>query len=132
MEILAWCASGNDNACAADNLEAKLDDIVEEAWTKLDRTQIGLPSAGEIMVADGKTEEAYLDYPTLTNSWLYDYPSLEGYTGGGGPVYGYWTSTPNADYSDQGWVVYCGGNVNYYNVDYDDSFGIRPVITLSI
>ena len=125
----AWCASGFDNACAADGLSAKLDSIAE-AWDKLNRSQVGLPSAEQIMVADGQDEEAYLDYPSLTNGWLYSY--TENASWGSSSPCGYWTSTPYADFSYYAWVVYYNGSVNYYNVDDDVNFGVRPVITLSI
>ena len=132
METLAWCASGGDNACKADNLEDKLDDIVEEAWTKLERSQIGIPSMEQIMVADEKVEEAYLDYPSLTNEWLYSYPDYAELNGADNPISGYWTSTPNADYSEHAWMVLLHGDVAYTSVDDEFNFGVRPVITLSI
>jgi len=126
---LAWCSSGDDTSCNADGLEAKLDDIVENSWTKLDRSQIGIPSMEQIMVADGKSEDEYLDYPgCLSKTWLYDWDNEVW----GDTVYGYWTSTPNAFDSSSAWHV--GSDGNGYNdlVNTYSSYGIRPVITLSI
>ena len=130
METPAWCASGDDNSCAADGLSAKLDDIAENAWTKLDRSQIGIPSAQQIMVADGQDEDAYLNRPTLTNEWLYSYPGNNSW--GSSAPHGYWTSTPYADYSNNAWFVFFDGSVNDGSVGNDNIFGVRPVITLSI
>ena len=131
METLAWCASGSDNACAADGLEAKLDDIVENAWTKLDRSQIGIPSAEKIMVADGKEEDAYLSGNLkLSKEWLHSYPGNDSW--GSAAPRGYWTSTPNAASPIGAWVVYYNGLVNGLSVDSGNGIGARPVITLSI
>ena len=130
MQTLAWCASGNDNACAADNLEAKLDEIVGNVWTKLDRSQIGIPSAQQIMVADGKAEDAYLGYSTLTNDWLYSYP--ENNSWGSSSPNGYWTSTPDANSSEIVWTVNSNGGADVGEVYEAGGYGIRPVITLSI
>ena len=133
METLAWCASGSDNACAADGLEAKLDDIVENAWTKLDRSQIGIPSAEQIMAADEREEDAYLSGDlTLSKEWLYSYPEYAEWSEGMNPPYGYWTSTPHAVYSCCAWIVPYGGDVTDDCVEFDTDFGARPVITLSI
>ena len=133
METLAGCASGNDNACAADGLEAKLDDIVENAWTKLDRSQIGIPSAEQIMAADEREEDAYLSGDlTLSKEWLYSYPEYAEWSEGMNPPYGYWTSTPHAVYSCCAWIVPYGGDVTDDCVEFDTDFGARPVITLSI
>jgi len=114
----AWCASGSDTSCAADGLTAKLDSIAG-AWTKLDRSQIGIPSASQILVADGQAEDAYLYMPMLGNRWLIN---------GGN----YWTSTPYADGSNYALVVDCNGVVGDFHVGIGDGYGVRPVITLSI
>ena len=127
METLAWCASGEDNACAADGLTTKLDEIAE-AWNKLERSQIGIPSVEQIMVADGREEDAYLNYVKLTSNWLYkDNETWRN------EVIGYWTSTPYSnDIADYAWYVVYNGNVYEGLVNIDFDFGVRPVITLSI
>ena len=131
METLSWCASGKDTACAADNLEAKLDDIVETAWTKLDRSQIGIPSKEQIMLADGQVKDAEQMFVFLTNEWLYSYPDYAEWAEGENPPYGYWTSTPE-DYYDSAFGVYFSSLVGAHKVSGGDEFGVRPVVTLSI
>jgi len=127
-----YCDPEGDNPedafqCLADGLAPKLDEIAE-AWSELDRNQVGLPSMQQIMVADGQDEEAYEDYPCLSKKWLcyWDVESSE-------PTDGYWTSTT--------YVGVTAGAMNVsYNccVDHDgflyggDKFGVRPVIMLSI
>jgi len=129
---LAWCSSGDDTSCNADGLEAKLDDIVENSWTKLDRSQIGIPSMEQIMVADGKSEDAYLDFPSLSKGWLYSYPEYAEWSEGMNPPDGYWTSTPDAVFSVFACNVLYNGVVNSDSVDDVSIYGVRPVITLSI
>ena len=85
----------------------------------------------QIMAADGKEEDAYLDYPALLNEWLYSYPGYAEWMEGIAP-YGYWPSTPFADDSNLAWFVYFDGVVGYSSVDHGNFYGVRPVITLSI
>ena len=132
MTTQTWCLSGNDNSCAADGLSVKLNDIVENTWTKLNRTQIGIPSMEQIMVADGQAEDAYLGWATINHGWLIDYPDVEGFREEKGPVFGYWTSTPDVSDSTDAWHTYCLGATGKWNVDHDNGYGVRPVITLSI
>ncbi len=122
----AWCASGINNSCAADGLTAKLDEIAG-VWTKLDRSQIVLPSALQVATADGKV---YTDYPTIssTNAWLYNWTN----SAWGSSVHGYWTSTPSAYSSGSAWTVYFYGDVSTDRVDRGDIYGVRPVINLKI
>jgi type IV pilus assembly protein PilA len=130
-----WCdqngANPSNNVCAADGLTAKLDEIAT-AWTELERDQIGLPSMEQIMVADGKSETAYTDYPSLSNAWLYNWPDNTDYALGKNAPYGYWSSSPFVDYSSNAWRVYCSGYVSGGRVGDGDSLGVRPVITLKI
>ena len=116
----SWCASGDDNSCQADGLTAKLDEIAG-TWTKLDRSQIGLPSMEQIMIADGKAADAYLEYPEISNKWVYE--SLS--------VAGYWTSTPDPYLSDGAFLV-SRAQVSAAGVGVDKYHGVRPVIILSI
>ncbi len=129
----AWCdqngANPSNNVCAADGLTAKLDEIAT-AWTKLEREQIGMPSAEQIMVADGKSEDAYTGYPSLTNTWLYNWPGNADY--GNSAPNGYWSSSPLVGNSDGAWYVTYVGNVGPSNVDVGDGRGVRPVINLKI
>ena len=129
-----WCdpdgANPSNNVCAADGLTAKLDEIAV-AWTELERDQIGLPSMEQIMVADGKSETAYTDYPSLSNAWLYNWPDNADYALGENAPYGYWSSSPSVDNSSSAWDVHYDGGVDDFYVSYGD-FGVRPVITLKI
>jgi len=119
-----WCASGNDNTCAAEGLPAKLDSIAE-AWNKLDRTQVALPSAEQIMAADGQELGDAYDY-SLSKEWLYSDDNEVG----GNTVYGYWTSTPSAAIDICAWAI-DSGHMRPINVQIGVR-AIRPVITLSI
>jgi len=128
----AWCDSSGphpyNNACAADGLNAKLNEIAG-AWTKLNRSQIGLPSAIQLVAADGQNENAYLDSTYLRNSWLYDWDNDVW----GHPVYGYWTSTPKVDDSRYAWRVYSAGYLlSNINVGDASFLGVRPVVNLAI
>ena len=123
----SWCDQNGDYPnnsllCQADGLAAKLDEIAE-AWSKLDRSQIGIPSMEQIMIADGKKADAYLDTPDLDSEWLLlNNPNASGY----------WTSTHHADKSTAAWSVRFYSEVGYDTVNRDNEFGVRPVITLDI
>jgi len=95
-----FCDQAGDNPndgdlCQADGLNAKLDEIAG-VWTKLNRNQIGIPSADQIVVADGQNEGVYFsgDGTYLNNEWLYNSESGSSF----------WTSTP-APFYDNGWYV---------------------------
>ena len=129
-----WCDQNgpnpSNNVCAADGLKAKLDEIAS-AWTKLERDQIILPSMEQIMVADGKSEDAYTDWATfLTNAWLYNWPDNADY--GSSAPYGYWSSSPYVDYSNCAWFVRSIGKLTTQNVDNGVYHAVRPVINLKI
>ena len=134
-DTLPWCdQSGpnpSNNACNADGLTEKLDEIAS-VWTKLERSQIVLPSAVQIVVADGLSEDAYEDYPTLTNTWLYEWTGNNDYNNGDGPSYGYWTSSAHSDVSLFAWLVSCYGVVYNDYVDRGVRYGVRPVINLKL
>ena len=124
----AWCASGSDNSCNADGLTSKLDDIAE-AWKKLEREQIVLPSALQIIVANNPSESS-VSYTGGLKSWLYNWPDNANY--GDSAPYAYWTSTPDANYSNHAWGVSYNGYVYDDPVDNDSNLGVRPVINLKI
>ena len=129
-----WCdqngTNSNNNVCAADGLTAKLDEI-SRVWTKLKRNQIVLPSAEQIMKADGKSENSYTELPTLSRSWLYDWPGNDTYNEGGSP-FGYFTSTRDVDNSYLVWIVSFAGRLNTDLVDTMEGRGVRPVIILKL
>ena len=130
-----WCDPNGENptnnVCNADGLTGKLDEIAR-VWSKLDRDQIGLPSAMQIVAADGKSE--LVNYMNITNDYLYswsDYPKNQ--------LYGYWTSTPNTENSSYAWTAayqpyYDIGELcnNYMDFEvYYNVLGLRPIITIS-
>ena len=123
----AWCASGNDNSCNADGLTSKLDDIAE-VWKELEREQIVLPSALQIIVANIPSKNT-VEYTTGIQPWLYNWDNSEW----GNTVYGYWTSTPIAGLPYGAWSVDSSGSVYGSLVgDVDDGYGVRPVVNLKI
>ena len=128
-----WCdqsgANSRNNVCAADGLTSKLDEIAG-AWTELERDQIGLPSMEQIMLADGQSEDAYTDFPSLSNAWLYNWPDNADY--GRSAPYGYWSSSPDVGNSVRAWRVTFYGSVGNGDVYYGVGNGVRPVITLKI
>ena len=128
-----WCdqngSNPKDNKCAADGLTPKLDEIAG-VWTKLEKSQIAIPSAKQIMVVDDGSENSYVTYPELTNEWLYNWPDNENY--GKEQLDGYWTSTINTEHSIYTWIVSYLGKVYNGSVDGNVDFGVRPVINIKI
>ena len=123
----AWCASGSDNySCNADGLTSKLDDIAE-AWKELERDQIVLPSALQIIVANNPTKNT-IEYTEGIQSWLYSWDNSVWRD----TVYGYWTSSPYAADSYYAWIVSYRGYVDGNYVAYGDLYGVRPVVNLKI
>ena len=122
----AWCASGSDTSCNADGLTSKLDDIAKD-WSKLNREQIVLPSALQIIVANNPTKNT-IESTIRIQSWLYSWDNSVW----GDTVYGYWTSSPNAGNSYSAWYVYSGGSVGRNGVDIGSTYGVRPVVNLKI
>ena len=109
-DTLPWCASGSDNSCNAAGLTSKLDEIAE-AWKKLERSQIVLPSALQIIVANDPTKNT-IESTSIKQSWLYNWDNSVWVNS----VRGYWTSTPSAESSGGAWYVNYSGYVNYYFV----------------
>lgn len=95
------------------------------AWTNPKIMSIQLPSAQTIATIAGYDEPIYgEDLPTwlygnLKNSLYYQWAT------------GYWTSTVG-DGSDSVWVVQTYGFLNTSSVNVNTTYGIRPVITISI
>ena len=114
---LAWCKSGSDNSCAADGALEYLKTSTT-GWTKLTESQISLPSYDQIYKAAGNKTSGL---PT----WLYGNLNVNNSV-----PYGYWTSTPYASNSYYAWVVNYDGLLNDNDVDFDNYYGVRPVITV--
>ena len=86
-------------------------------WTKLTESQKNLPTYDQIYKAAGNKTRGL-------STWLYSYTKT--------PVaFGYWTSTPDASYSDRAWIVNFGGSLFSNLVDIGSPSGVRPVITVS-
>ena len=65
--------------------------------------------------------------------WMVDYLYDAGYqTNTVSGVYGYWTLSSSASYSNIAWYVDYFGFAHDFDVDYDGYYGVRPVINLSI
>ena len=94
------------------------------SWTKLEESQISLPSGYQIAKAGGDTAWTVGNYTGYTlPTWLYEN------LGCGIEQPSYWTSTPHMSSSDGVWhVYYC--NILLFNY-IDSNYDIRPVITLS-
>ncbi len=115
---VAWCKSGNDNSCAADGALEYLKTSTT-GWTKLTESQISLPSYDQIYKAAGNKTSGL-------STWLY------GNLNNSSAPFGYWTSTPHASASSFTWHVFYDGSLNYVGpVDRGNTFGVRPVITVS-
>ena len=115
---VAWCKSGANNSCAADGALEYLKTSTT-GWTKLTESQISLPSYDQIYKAAGNKT---LGLPT----WLYGNLNVNNSV-----PYGYWTSTPDASYSNGAGNVSSFGNLSNDSVDIGSSNGVRPVITVS-
>ena len=100
-------------------------------WTKLNQSQIKLPTANQILTASGKPFNGSETVSKLA-SWLYDY--LEDTTKALSSIFGYWTSTPSTFYNYNAWNVMGEEWITCYydaRVSYSDGNGVRPVITVS-
>ena len=98
------------------------------SWTKLDEDQITLPSGQQIATAVSDTDwkestgdSILVKLPTWLNSHTKFTPG----------TWGYWTSSPNAHYDSYAWDVFYYGLACNSSVADDDSYGVRPVITVS-
>ena len=116
---VAWCKSGNDNSCAADGALESLKTSTT-GWTKLTESQISLPSYDQIYKAAGNKTSGL-------STWLYGNLSVNNSV-----PYTYWTSTPGGgSNSSFAWTVFYDGELACVGVNRGDSYGVRPVITVS-
>ena len=82
---------------------------------------------------DNKQTKASWGQGTSPYAWLFDYTNgceTSGCNTADSSNDGYWTSSPVSDYSGSAWSVFRFGTLRNYNVDSDDDFGVRPVITI--
>ena len=123
-EKVLWCKSGSDNSCSGDGALEYLNSSTK-LWTKLNQSQITLPTASQIatasgMIFDGESDE---DSEGLS-TWLY--VNLNSDTG----PFAYWTLTPVVWDSSFAWVTLFVGSISVDNVDLGEGNGVRPVITI--
>ena len=129
--------SNDEGACMYDHIcstndygpitaEATLE-INTKGWTKLVSSQITLPTAIQIATASRTT----FDDSIINNlpTWLYDY--LDGTTNSVSGIYGYWTSSSYTSNDRYAWGVYYDISGTLENVNLLNSYGVRPVITIS-
>ena len=136
VSLIAGFNLGDTVAWSEDGSNHKDEDVSKQAvtakaalkertsgWTRLTESQISLPTASQIATASGKIINDNGASISGLSTWLYSYTKT--------PVaYGYWTSTPFASRSNSAWYVFCDGSLNHNNVDHDDVYGVRPVITV--
>ena len=98
------------------------------SWTKLNQSQITLPTAYQIATAAGKNFDNDTEVSELP-TWLYDYIK----TNASLPER-YWTSTTyasNSKYHDyEAWFVHLNGGIARGSINSDSTIGVRPVITI--
>ncbi len=121
---VAWSSDGSNHIAEDESQQAvTAKAYLEEqtsGWTKLNPSQINLPSAEQIATAVGQTfsQTTISGLPT----WLRSYTDTN-------VAYGYWTSTPNSFESYGAWYVACGGSFTN-NYVLNGNIGVRPVITI--
>ena len=102
-----------------------------KGWTKLDSTQITLPTCRQVAIAGGDTtwNENSNSFGSHLSEWLYN--NLNDSKSKVADVYGYWTSTVSMSSSNSAWHVSTFGYLsNIYGITYIGC-GVRPVITIS-
>ena len=123
---VAWSEDGNnhkDEGESSQAVTAKSYLLASTAsWTKLNQSQITLPTAYQIATAAGKNFDNDTEVSGLP-TWLYATVSS----------YGYWTSSPYINNNSDAWNVNYEGNLSsgVYFVGNDAALNVRPVITIS-
>ena len=93
------------------------------SWTKLNQSQITLPSGQQIATAGGDTKWTDNTYGTGFSDfkWLYD-NLIDSYD--------YWTETAYSKNSTESWSVNSWGELGTNEVNNENNIGIRPVISI--
>ena len=118
-----WCLTGNNNSCNADGLTPKLNEIAS-AWSKVEVGNVGLPRAEQIMVADGKSADAYTSSSGLTKTWLYNSNFSN--------LIGYWLLNAKSGSSTEAAFVLKAGAVTSTRVSDSSSCGVRPIVNINL
>ena len=112
-------------------------------WKNIDNLDITYDDEGENFTGfelNGKARLPYksevsaYDSTNKTNEYLYDYLKQSGtiQTNAISGIFGYWTLSSRATYSNCALYVFNSGDLSYNNVNYDRNSGVRPVINLKI
>ena len=123
-ETLAWCTDDGRNNTTCENINSKEQmplTYIQNIFGIFD-IDISFPTFDQVYKAAGnKTSELPM--------WLYDY--LDGTPNSISGVYGYWTSSPDNDYTSSAISVSHVGVIHTDSVSDSSVNGVRPVITLS-
>ena len=123
-ETLAWCTDDGINNTTCENINSKEQmplTYIQNIFGIFD-IDISFPTFDQVYKAAGnKTSELPM--------WLYDY--LDGTPNSISGVYGYWTSSPDNDYTSSAISVSHVGVIHTDSVSDSSVNGVRPVITLS-
>ena len=134
---VSWCTDGGVDNTTCKNINSTGSDApdgkdylghIKSIFNKKG-VEVNFPSADQIATASGKTFDG-TDVLSNLPTWLYDY--LYNTTHPVSGLYGYWTITPNAGSYLSAWYVSYDGYLYPSDlVDDTDSYGVRPVITIS-
>ena len=123
-ETLAWCTDDGRNNTTCENINSKEQmplTYIQNTFDIFD-IDISFPTFDQVYKAAGNKNS---ELPM----WLYDY--LDGTPNSISGVYGYWTSSPNSDYTNSAVSVSYDGVIHTNSVNNSSENGVRPVITLS-
>ena len=128
--LVAWSEDGTnhkdeDESSQAVTAKAYLSSSTV-GWTKLNSSQIKLPTASQIASTAGTTFDGVSMIMGLP-AWLYD--NMDSTTNAVSGIPAYWTSTPYKSNATNAWGV--GAYANLSNYSSASAYGIRPVITIS-
>ena len=120
-KTLAWCIDGGEDSTTCKSINsAEVIALAKSVFNK-SGVEVSFPTYDQIYKAASNVTRGL---PT----WLWDYldESLHPVDG-----VGYWTSTPNADNLNTAWFVVWGALFDSGSVSNSDTYGVRPVITIS-
>ena len=123
-KTLAWCTDDGRNNTTCENINSKEQmplTYIQNTFDIFD-IDISFPTFDQVYKAAGNKNS---ELPM----WLHDY--LDGTPNSISGVYGYWTSSPNSDYTNSAVSVSYDGVIHTNSVNDSSENGVRPVITLS-
>ena len=127
--LVAWSEDGSnhkddDESAQAITAKAYLSSSTTN-WTKLNQSQIKLPTASQIAATAGTTFDGVSMIMGLP-AWIYD--NMDGTANAVSGIPAYWTSTPYKSNDTNAWGG--GAYSNLSNYSSASTYGIRPVITV--